>query len=294
MSHSLWLCPVCKQSLLHLDNSLRCDNGHLFDIAKEGYINLLLSHQRNSNNPGDNREMVIGRREFLNQGHYQPLAEFISGLILQHTAKDSAIALLDIGCGEGFYTTFLANAIKENKIQWIGGIDISKEAIKQAAKRRHPEVDFAVASNINIPIADNALSMVTEIFAPDCPQEIARILKKDGLFIHVTPGEDHLFSLREMVYDTPQKHQLKPMTDPSFTLLEQHHLRFELNLGNSTDVGNLLRMTPYYWQLDESRQQQILSTEALSTEASFVITVYQNHQQTSPWAKREIQSDQSL
>ncbi len=268
----MWLCPVCKQSLHPVEGCFGCDNGHCHDLAKEGYLNLLLSHQRKSSNPGDNKEMIMARRQFLNQGHYQKLAEFVAAMIVQHSQEN--MCLLDIGCGEGYYTRYFADAVAIQNTLWIGGIDISKEAIKRAAKSYSDRVDFAVASNVQLPLADQSMSIVTEIFAPDYPQEISRVLKDDGLFIHVTPGAGHLYSLREMIYDTPQKHPPASMITTSLTVVEQHELAFDLHLAQNDDIANLLKMTPYYWQVNAQRQQKILSVSELNTEASFVITLY--------------------
>ena len=125
-------CPVCQQTLQQQDNNLRCSAGHSFDRAKQGYWNLLLSHKKKSKDPGDNAEMVQARRDFLDQGHYRQLSDQINQLVL-NSLPETPSRILDMGCGEGFYTAALEQALSDaGREDALIGLDISKHAVKSA------------------------------------------------------------------------------------------------------------------------------------------------------------------
>ncbi len=270
---NIWRCPVCGGPLL-LNETYQCSLGHSFDPAKEGYINLLLPNQKRSTHPGDNKAMLRHRRDFLNKGHYGKLATQLAHICQEHAPTTDKLAILDTGCGEGYYSHFLASALK-SRLSWFGGIDISKEAIRMAAKA-YPRIHFAVASTARIPMADNSIDIMLRIFAPGTISEVERCLKPDAIYITVTPGPDHLFELRGLVYDEPEKHGYQQDTLSGLRLLETSHLKFELQLDDSQDIANLFSMTPYYWQADQDKQEKIFSLEQLTTRVDFAIRVYKN------------------
>lgn len=139
-------CPLCHQPLSREKNSYICPQRHQFDMAKEGYVNLLPVQHKRSRDPGDSAEMMQARRAFLDAGHYQPLRDAIVAQ-LRERLDDKATAVLDIGCGEGYYTHAFADALPEIT---TFGLDVSKVAIKAAAKR-YPQVTFCVASSHRLP-----------------------------------------------------------------------------------------------------------------------------------------------
>lgn len=151
----IWRCPNCQEVLTPCADGWRCQAGHSFDKARQGYVNLLLANQRNSKDPGDNRAMVAGRRDFLHQGHYQPLVTAMARLLdayctdpRQSGVVSEPLAILDLGCGEGYYLKSLrqAWALMEDPATCINGLDISREAIKRAATLL-PQAQFCVASS---------------------------------------------------------------------------------------------------------------------------------------------------
>ena len=142
-------CPLCHQPLSREKNSYICPQRHQFDMAKEGYVNLLPVQHKRSRDPGDSAEMMQARRAFLDAGHYQPLRDAIVAQ-LRERLDDKATAVLDIGCGEGYYTHAFADALPEIT---TFGLDVSKVAIKAAAKR-YPQVTFCVASSHRLPFSD--------------------------------------------------------------------------------------------------------------------------------------------
>ena len=203
----MYICPVCKDKLNRIDNSWRCPKGHSFDIARKGYVNLLTTAKHNPKTAGDNADMVKARTEFLDKGYYSPLAEKIRGVAEENLADTKSPVIIDSGCGEGFYTAELAQI--ENA--GIYGIDISKHAVAHCMTRVHlagiKNCNFAVASSFELPFADNCADAVVSVFAPVCNDEYARVLKKQGKLILVSPSPRHLFELKAAVYDNPYENK---------------------------------------------------------------------------------------
>lgn len=165
-------CPLCHQPLTQVNNSFVCPERHQFDVAKEGYVNLLPVQHKRSRDPGDSAEMMQARRAFLDAGHYQPLRDAIVDALTQRQITGDA-AITDIGCGEGYYTHAFADALAGCK---TFGLDVAKVAIKAAA-RRYPQVTFCVASSHRLPFADESMDTIIRIYAPCKAQELARVVK---------------------------------------------------------------------------------------------------------------------
>jgi 23S rRNA (guanine745-N1)-methyltransferase len=258
---SLWKCPSCSSVLLLDNKAWACTNGHSYDVAKEGYVNLLLVQHKNSKHPGDNKEMVNGRRAFLEQGHYQPLADSISNIFNQHlvTLTDQTeVSFFDAGCGEGYYMSQVSQYCNQAKIQIeFSGLDISKFAVQKAAKK-YPKNHFAVASTFQLPLEKNSQDAVLQIFAPSSELEIHRVLKSNGIWITVNPAANHLYEFKQALYDTPTEHKAMQVTPEGFTLAQQLNLSFVIKLTESQQRENLLMMTPYYWAATAEKKQKLV------------------------------------
>ena len=182
---SLFTCPVCGEALMFDEGAYRCVSGHCFDRAKEGYVNLLPANRQHASAPGDDKEMVRARTAFLDSGRYAPLKEALCGLTARYAGEGTV--LLDAGCGEGYYTEGLSRVIAE-KGGRTGGADLSKTAVKKAAKRCR-EAEIAVASVYHLPLAERSVDMVTDCFSPLAKEEYRRVLKDGGRFLYVVPGQ---------------------------------------------------------------------------------------------------------
>ncbi|WP_133471177.1 putative RNA methyltransferase [Paraglaciecola marina] len=277
---SPWICPSCQSPLFLNDNTLSCENKHSFDLAKEGYVNLLLAQNKNSKAPGDNKQMVSGRRAFLESGFYQPLAQTITGMFKLHlcpSESEGNIKIFDAGCGEGYYLNWLAENltmyIEEGALPILcSGIDISKFAIQKAAKQ-YKKQQYAVASTFNLPVPSASQDGVLQIFAPSSEQEIYRVLKDKGIWVVINPAGEHLQQFKYALYDSPTQHQAKTLEPEGFVLKQQFNLNFELELADKNQVENLLMMTPYYWSATEEKRQQLI-TYVREVTADFDIRVY--------------------
>lgn len=194
---SVMICPVCGEILERNDKGTVCSNRHSFDIARSGYVNLLLSKHIGKTVHGDNKMMVRARREFLEKGYYSPLKNSLCDMAEKHFKGG---VILDAGCGEGYYTTAIFDRLKNAEIAVeMYGIDISKAAAELAAKRGTP-IFFAAASVFHIPFADASCDMLVTMFAPYCGEEYQRVLKKDGIMIMAIPSENHLWELKQAIY----------------------------------------------------------------------------------------------
>ena len=253
------VCPSCQQALERQPRAWRCPAGHSFDVAREGYVNLLLAQQRNSPEPGDSAEMVRARRAFLEAGHYQPLRDAALDLL----APLNLDSLLDVGCGEGYYTAAFPGVARE-----VIGLDIAKPAIRIAAKRRQ-DITWLVASGAHLPIADASIDLVASFFCPLHTQELERVLKPGGSVLLATPGPDHLHSLRAALFAEVRAHEPEKFIasfGERFSLCDQREIAFELELDNP-QLRQLVSMTPYAWKARPERRVALDSMLRFHTRA---------------------------
>ncbi|MFO6423403.1 23S rRNA (guanine(745)-N(1))-methyltransferase [Motilimonas sp. KMU-193] len=272
----LFSCPICQLPLTSQHNSARCPSNHCFDFAKEGYLNLLPVQKKNSIDPGDNKSMMQARRDFLNAGHYQSLAKQVSQLIQARSEQQQQVSSLplqglDLGCGEGYYTQLFAEQ-SAGRVNWHG-LDISKAAIRSAAKRAK-NVQFCIASAFDLPFPEHSFDIITRIYAPSSATELARVLKPSGCLISVSPGPRHLFQLKQVIYQTPQLHTEQASQIPGFELSQSQQLQQQLTLSAEQDIANLLAMTPFAYKLT-AEQKQALTEQSLTLDLDFKIEVFE-------------------
>lgn len=258
-------CPICASSLTLTDKSLRCEQNHSFDYAKEGYVHLLPVQLKKSLNPGDNKEMVLARRAFLQLGHYQFLRDALTNLI----TKASPTNVLDLGCGEGYYTDYvqqnLPNAI-------VYGVDISKDAVKYAAKR-NKQVHYSVATNAHTPFPAHSIDIIMNVFAPLVGSECQRILSENSRIISVAPGAYHLKELKHAIYDSPELHSLANAPD-NFYLVEEQQIDKVIYLNTEDEIENLLTMTPFGWKITSNKKRELLSNLPFKLTLHFTINEF--------------------
>ena len=236
------ICPVCSKELTRNDRSYQCEMNHSFDIAKQGYVNLLTHSHKDGSLIGDNKDMALSRKAFLEKGYFDSLKDGISNYIKKNTTEDAVI--VDICCGEGYYS----HKIKEETNREICGFDISKEMVKLAGKRKNGNTYF-VANLSRIPLETESVDLAFHLFAPFHEKEIGRILKENGIVVTVVSGENHLFELKEILYDTPYKNDEKPPeTDPDISGLRFRRLVSEMCCGCAlicrTGYGRSSRCSP--------------------------------------------------
>ena len=242
-------CPICDTTLQPAERSLRCQNNHCFDQAKEGYWNLLPAQHKKSQNPGDTKAMLQARRRFLEAGHYSPLIERLG----QFT--QSAQCMLDIGCGEGYYS---------RQLKAHAGLDIAKDGVRMAAKA-HPSGQYVVGSAYRLPYEENSFDTLVCVFSPLDFDEALRVLRPGGHIYWVGPGAGHLNQLAKLVYAEVKPHVLKP---PSTHLTAIDSVNFSINLAGP-QLADLLHMTPYYWSASEDKQAAIAELDMHHVDCEF-------------------------
>ena len=267
-----FICPVCGDNLNLKEHSFVCKNNHCFDKAKSGYVNLLRSQVSNSKRHGDDKLMIRARTQFLEKGYYQPLLDGI----LEECAglRGKKIHLCDIGCGEGWYTDAVFRFLRsQDKIVQLEGIDISKDALAAAAKR-NAQIGFAVASISALPIRAESVDILMNLFAPFDTEEFRRVLKPGGIWLKAIPLERHLFGLKAAIYENPYENQVSIEAYEGFELLSKKEIKYKIELKNAQDIGNLFRMTPYYYKTGAADQAKLSKMENLTTEVEFAVLSY--------------------
>lgn len=263
-------CPLCQHPLLLNDRVWCCDNNHRFDCAKEGYVNLLPVQKKRSKDPGDNKEMMFARREFLNKGYYQCMSDRVNALAQEYAP--SASQGLDVGCGEGYYSHRLHEVMNQQGPFNLNGVDISKSALKYAAKR-YPEIRFCVASSFEMPFEAESFDFMLRIYAPSLDDELRRVAKPGATLITVSAGPQHHFALKELIYDQPRPHPDIESQIAGFELRHSERVQQTLTLNDAADIQHFLAMTPYNWKFTVDQKQHLMENE-LRCELDFKIEVF--------------------
>jgi 23S rRNA (guanine745-N1)-methyltransferase len=212
----------------------RCENNHLFDRSRDGYINLIVGGRlAAATTSGDTAESLRSRRDFFASGSYEPIAS-----ALANTLRGISGPVLDVGCGEGYYLTHISSSEKY-------GIDISKKAVQMASKLL-PAAHFAVASAFRLPVLDHSCAAVFSVFAPHSFEEYARVLKPDGTWVTITPGPHHLQQMRPK-RDQSIDEREERRSEPPAQAQHAERIQFELDLSPSA-ANDLFSMTPLVWQ----------------------------------------------
>lgn len=264
-----FICPVCKAPLCVENKSLKCENGHCFDISRKGTVNLL---RTNKANHGDDKRMVTARKAFLDKGYYEPLHKAVRELAARYACNGCTI--LDCGCGECSYTADISKYLRSVGINAdIIGIDVSKEAINAGASR-HAGISLAAASVFDIPIADRSCDIVLSLFAPFSGDEYRRVLKAGGVYITAFPLENHLIELKRAVYDKPYLNTVSPLGVDGFDLAESGECRFIAEIVSNEDIISLFEMTPYCYKTSKQDRAKLDILNTLTVTAEFGLAVY--------------------
>lgn len=268
----MYICPVCGGVLDWGERACQCPKGHSFDIAAQGYVNLLLVNKKSSPNPGDNAEMVAGRTRFLDSGSYAPLSDALNETVLSLCGQ--APRILDAGCGGGYYSARLFDALdQDGRTPALFGIDLSKPAVRHAARRCRGG-RFAVASLFSLPLADGSADLVYNVFSPLCPPEFSRVLARGGHFVAAYPAARHLWGLKRILYDAPYENADKSFKLPGFQIEGRRRVTYEFTLEGNGLIESLFSMTPYHYKTPAEGAARLAARETLTTEADFWVIAY--------------------
>ena len=260
------VCPICGAVLQKQQRQYVCEHRHSFDIARQGYVNLLPVQQKHSIAPGDTREQVLSRRAFLEAGFYAPIARTLISAAKKYGVSGE---ILDVGGGEGWYSAQLADALEAS----LTGLDISKEAVRCAAAK-YKGKRWLTATASHIPVTDGSADLLTSLFAITLPEEFSRVLKKGGLFFQVLAAQDHLLGLKSIIYDELKFKEKDSVPDlPGFTRLESIPIRFTFTVEGE-QIRNLFSMTPHVFRIGKAGAERLEATEILTDTASCVLNIF--------------------
>jgi len=260
-----FICPLDGKPLHLNERSWCCENGHSYDVAKQGYVNLLPVQNKRSKDPGDSKAMVQARSKFLEQGYYEPLAQALADTVLAQGEQ----AVLDAGCGEGYYLRYLVEQAEQNGTDLsVAALDISKWAV-QAAGKRDKRLSWIVASNSSIPLDDNSVDTILCLFGFPVETEFKRVLKPGGRLIMVDPAGDHLKELKAIIYsEIKTKSDSLPVNSEYWFLASEQRVTFQFELNTNEAVQNLLTMTPHLYRssAEGRKRAEVLSSLQLTAD----------------------------
>ena len=262
------ICPVCQKRLILAEKSYKCENNHCFDISKYGVVNLSLNNKSSKKRHGDDKLMVVSRKDFLDKGYYEPILNTVCTLAKKHCKPGSV--LLDAGCGEGYYTCAVANKLNSNAVY---GVDISKDALRYF-KKRLPDSAAIVSSIFKMPIESKSIDVVINMFAPTPNEEFSRVIKKDGILIRTFVLRNHLIELKKAVYDKAYYNDEENAEVGGFELTETVKTEKIIHINVEKDIKNLFCMTPYYYKTSKSDQQKLNGLNEFDTTLQVMTGIY--------------------
>lgn len=265
------VCPKCKKELILTEKSYKCENNHSYDIAKQGYLNLLLGSAKGS---GDDKEMCIARHYFHSCNFYKVLSDKLSEICLSYNLRK----IVDAGCGEGYYIRSIREAFEKSNISnfTLCGIDLAKEAIILGAKSEkglNNKIEYAVAGIFDMPIANESCDCVLSVFAPVPFEQAHRVLCKNGLMIVVTPGSKHLEGLKRILYKEIYDNKIDDKSYEGFETIDKIYVQNDITVTGD-NIKNLFHMTPYFWKTSKNDSSKLEEIDTLQTKIEFVITIY--------------------
>ena len=265
-SATAFACPICQENLTLVESSLKCENRHSFDLAKFGYVNLVPQIKQSANYDKENFQ---NRQQILEAGFYQAILDAISDLI---ASSKTAKTILDIGCGEGFYSRKLQESHSDKTFY---AFDISKDSVQIAAKSEpNWAVNWFVGDLARLPIKDTSMDILLDIFSPANYGEFRRVLSKNGILIKVIPTENHLKEIRQIVQD-----QLTKKDYSNQDIKEHFQEHFSVQSSQIASLTKpitaeqrqaLLSMTPLLFHVNQSKIDWSQLTE-ITIEAEILV-----------------------
>lgn len=275
------VCPLDRARLRLQGRQLVCPNGHAFDIARQGHVNLLPVQHKRSRHPGDSKAMVLARTAFLGSGAYRPIAlKLVETVLAQLAALDvgQAACVLDAGCGEGYYLQAVQSALAgQGRLDGVAcvGVDISKEAIIQSA-RRSRTVCWVVGTNRCLPVEDGSVDLILCLFGFFSAEGFGRALKPGGRVIMVDPAARHLQELREIIYPELTRTgspAAAAIGRPGFRLRSAESLTFGTKVSGAEQVRHLLVMTPHFYRAGKAGREAAARLSELDITVDVVFRV---------------------
>lgn len=281
-------CPTCGGSLERDGGSLICRGGaktHTFDVARQGYVNMLPPGRGRNAKSGDDAEMVRSRSAFLSLGYYDRISDTVADLILEYYPTEETggiIKIADSGCGEGYHTCRFVKRISETGMTPVccAAFDASKNAAAHAAKSAAEQalapkngigapfegsslISFMTGNIFYLPLKDKSVGAVVSMFAPIAGDENFRILTHGGITVVAASGEDHLIEMREMIYPNVIKKPSVPKAGDGFYQADCKNLKYKIKLESNSSIMNLFGMTPFCYKTPPNAVKILEKTDLL-------------------------------
>lgn len=268
------ICPICGARLVKEGKSFLCTSQetkkrHCFDISSARYADL----SYRSGGSGDPKDAVTDRTAFLDRGYYEPLSNEINAICKKYLADE--FLLIDAGCGEGYYSERIATLFPN---AFVFGADLSKHAVHRASVRRNIRGGnnsfYAVSSIFTLPVAPNNADCVLSMFAPVAEEEVLRVLKEDGYLIVGAAGENHLYDLKEAIYDEVRLNDERADLPQKLHFVDKINVSYKALIDNNEDLMRLFGMTPYRFRTSEKSMNILKSLDTLEVEVNVDFYVY--------------------
>ena len=265
-SATAFACPICQEKLTLVASSFKCSNHHSFDLSKFGYVNLAPQIKQSANYDKENFQ---NRQEILESGFYQAILEVVSDLL---SNSKNAKTILDIGCGEGFYSRKLQESHPDKTFY---AFDISKDSVQIAAKSEpNWAVNWFVGDLSRLPLQDASMDILLDLFSPANYGEFRRVLSKDGILIKVIPTKNHLKEIRQKVQDQLtnkdySNQDIKNHFQNNFTILSSKTASLTKPI-TAEQLQALLSMTPLLFHIDQTKIDWSQLTE-ITIEAEILV-----------------------
>jgi 23S rRNA (guanine745-N1)-methyltransferase len=264
--------PDLRRNIKNRRKKAFCSKGHSFDRAKEGYLNLLMASGKGGH--GDDKAMLLARRDFLERGYYRHLLSALEEEMARVFPANGI--LVDAGCGEGYYTSAIFDRLyREGKEPSLFAFDIAKDAARLAAKKIGSKGEIFVGSCYRIPLLSESCDAILSVFSPYAEEEFYRILKPNGVLICAVPMPEHLFSLKKAVYDNPLLNEKRACIGERFSLCLEKRVQKRILISEPDAIRALFGMTPYAHKTSREDMAKLDALKELSVETDFGILIYQ-------------------
>lgn len=273
----LFRCPVCEREMMVTrTNNLLCRDGHNFDLAKQGYVNLLLKPGKSDYD----KKLFAARQVIARSGFFDPLRQKISALLYETATGEGwpAAGLLDAGCGEGSHLAWMIEDLEQKGLPGLFGmgIDLSKEGIRLAAKE-YPNMIWCVADLTKLPLQNGQFEAILNILSPANYGEFKRVLKERGILIKVVPASNYLVELREILYKGTDQalytnDSVIRLFAGSFQMFRQEQIKYRVVLKEE-NLEHLLKMTPLTWNASHQQLEEIIKAGLKSITVAFDVLV---------------------
>lgn len=277
--YQLLTCPLDGMRLQLQDGSLKCPQGHSYDLARQGYVNLLPVQQKKSRDPGDSKEMIAARKRFLESGFYAPIAARLSEISSACFPTSGSLSCLDAGCGEGYYLAFFMSYLEQINgpdVQVIG-LDISKAAIV-AASQRHQAVTWVVGNSQHAPVLPASIDIIWSVFGFQHLSGFKNMLHRHGKLIMVEAGAEHLIEIRKIIYPHVRQalsESTDAFSDAGFKLMDSQRLTYQTPVMTSVQLADLLLMTPHLFRASRTGKEAIDQVDRMALTVDVNFRVYE-------------------